>query len=271
MKNIFLILLVICFPDYNFGQVEYASKQKKSETKHLDQLLYTKGHLSLRITGTATKQTYQHTFGKFHLQDYTKPGVNVTLDYIFNFDKNWGIRTGIIFGVLPASVKYWLYDAPPTCQGCQSSYGSEAINDYTYLAVPLELIYRIPITQKILLNLRAGGTIRKNIVTNLEGGYGTYYEEDGIEIYTSIQEYNPKPYQIHPTLTAGIGASFLLNHYDFLNVHLVGNLGLVDALDRGRYTFYPNDPAYRSEGTYKMKGSYRLRTELYLYWCTAIT
>jgi hypothetical protein len=256
MKTIFFILLLLGYSNYVFGQVEYAPKQRKSEPEQLHSLLYVKGHLSLRVVGAFAKRTYQHNFGQYHLQDYTAPCVNVTLDYTYNFDKNWAIRTGFTLGILPDHSQY-RFEEPLPQPGYISNQGSKDIADYTFLAIPIECIYRIPINSSLNLNLRAGGTIRQNLIYD-GGGYSQGYREndDGTILVIRERDILFKPNQIHPTLTAGIGASFLLNHYDFLNVHLVGNLGLVDALDRGRYTFYPNDPAYHSEGTYKMKGSY---------------
>jgi hypothetical protein len=220
---------------------------------NLQALLYAKGHWSIRAGGIWSGLQYIPQSGSFQPNSSLGLGFVGTLDYIENFSPNIGLRFGFSFGLMPNRMNI---DIAYPYSGYPTGRAKESWNvPYEYIGFPIELVYHASLTQKCKLQMKGGVLFRKFLLENIGVGFeeaittpqvrAVYYQDISL------------PTRFSTGITLSVGIQRLLKNYDFLGVHLISNLSLQDIADStSGYTFFAEDPTYRSEGLVQTRGSY---------------
>lgn len=242
LKKISMILIFwgSSFTSPNFAQE--ADSLLKSED-----LLFKFNHHTLFFESFLSKGNISKSMGKADLANKLGVGFTGGWLYTYNLSRKFAIETGLSVGVLPIRYSFNLDSNSYNVPYNYYNYGTQYIE---FVSIPLNLVYRQKLKNKLLLNIRAGLRFRKIILEDLEVEY--LAESQRILYLHSLFD---NSFRINYRI--GLGISKLLTNSHLIELQLIYNLSVHNVIDAD-YIFLATslNDNLTTIGKYKSKGSY---------------
>lgn len=182
--------------------------------------------------------------------------------YVYNFDRRFGLSTGLQLMLLSFKTLKYQYTIPQYIQDALQFTEmpclkcSLRINHQ--LSIPIHFIYRHPLASRIDMEVSAG------IDLKLEPGF--FYEayQSGVSragdtminaFRITLENNANRNFRVLPYLYLAAGINQLLRNQHYLNYKVSANIALLNPYTRGNFYVLPGT-AYAAQGTYKLCPAY---------------
>ncbi|MDX2302070.1 MAG: hypothetical protein NW226_04685 [Microscillaceae bacterium] len=212
-----------------------------------EDLFFAKGHNRFVASVYVNKGKTEREYGSANLENRLGWGFSFTWLHTYHINPTLGFEWGLGYGAIP--LRYY-FDIKESESGDLNygllMYGTDYIE---YLHLPIQMVFRKPITQKLYFNVRPGISVRYILLQELT--LEVINTEPYVEIFDSYSTFDNTP---RVNFNLGTGISWVLPHFDMLDFQLMANISPYQYIFN-EYYFFPGT-AYETFGRYKSKGTY---------------
>ncbi len=192
--------------------------------------------------------------GNAVLSSYHPWSFKMGAKYFLNFNEKISLTAGIYWGTLSLS---WKFNLQPEQYPILEEYRFNEkgqVNLTAFYELPLTVEFRKILSPRFALHFDLGLNLK--LYFNSEATMGYSIQDTSLILNVmEVELFVDEEDQFQFNYLTQVGLSYMLPNYKLINVGLTYNQAL-NNVAKGHYVFFPDDPDYRSTGTYKMRGSY---------------
>jgi hypothetical protein len=167
-----------------------------------------------------------------------------------HLNPNWGLEYGFSIGTLP--LRYYIDLKAQGFEALDYDYLLYSTNTINFIQLPLNIVYRKPVSSNVFLQFRTGISLRYILLEEyITTAISLSTPPLVLTYYESYSEFDNN-FRINFNLGAGI--SWLLPNNDFLDFQIIANLSPRNIVYNDYY-FFPDTPD-ETFGHYLSNGNY---------------
>lgn len=213
--------------------------------------LFKKAHLKFQLNTFTSSGEVTLFYGDVQLSTQRGGGVSAVITQQHHLSNSWSFLYGLEYGGIPMNIKRFFSTSSFSSLDEDVLVFSKMLNPY--LAIPINVLYRTPLTKKTFLHFQGGTCFRYITDSSLSGTFAISFNRTGTNTVTRAFNHQYDN-QFRLNYNFGIGVSVLTKRYDFIDIQVITHISprVYLAQNEQHFLDLPEETSdqYRSNGSY---------------------